>query len=425
LCVVTETGRRCSCPHGLQLEAGGERSCLEPPTCDATQFTCNSGTCLPLHFQCDGSPDCDDRSDEENCEQCLDKCVRTGECITAAMRCNGVSECEDGTDERGCQPCEPLMYACVTGGTCILPTQLCNNHADCPGGDDERGCSNGTEGGLRTTHHATIRWELIIVVLVILGFVVALIIIVVLVKRKRQPFTESQDVFLACKPLANGTSAGASSAYTATAPPTAPPTHTHIATTKTSLTGYTGPTGSSTSPGMYDRERLTGASSNSSGLLSQHYPYETLNPPPSPVTERGDNSSVFSASSSLPPSSYTSAAAAAAAGRKRGAMRGRYVHLPPLPTPCSTDVCEDSEVDDDATPLRSRTRNRMPGAARNGGIDYDSADSFTGYSASHPPPCPTPRSQYFSDPSCPPSPLTERSFNPYPPPPSPVGTSDC
>ena len=296
---------------------------------------------------------------------------------------------------------------------------MCDGHADCPGAVDEEGCNHSNspipQHGVNTTS-----WKLMIVGIVIFAIVVGLVIIIYLVKRKRQPLTESQDVFLACKPLSNAALASASG-YTATATTSAPPHHPSQA--KTSISGYTGPTG--TCSNTYDRDRLTGASSNSSGLLSQHYPYETLNPPPSPVTER-DGSSLYSAASSiLPPSSYTSSRPHRQHHRNGGGPRGRYTHIPPLPTPCSTDVCDDSEsYADDVTPLRRGAGVSVVTARNhiNGGIDYDS-DSFA--YPPHPPPCPTPRSQYFSDPSCPPSPLTERSFNPYPPPPSPVGTSEC
>ena len=36
-------------------------------TCDPErEFTCNSSECISLHWLCDGYPDCDDRSDEDN-----------------------------------------------------------------------------------------------------------------------------------------------------------------------------------------------------------------------------------------------------------------------------------------------------------------------------------------------------------------------
>lgn len=101
---------------------------------------------------------------------------------------------------------------------------------------------------------------------------------------------------------------------------------------------------------------------SSSSLLC--YPRETLNPPPSPAT--------------------TSDSTRRAESRYRPYRHYRAMNQPPPPTPCSTDVCDESDY------------------------RYDS-DPF--------PPPPTPA------PSCPPSPSSRSStyFNPLPPPPSPSG----
>lgn len=138
----------------------------------------------------------------------------------------------------------------------------------------------------------------------------------------------------------------------------------------------------------YDRSRLTGASSSGSSSTppAAGYPRETLNPPPSPVT---DPRSVCAESHCC--SAYS-------VGSRRPYRHYRAINQPPPPTPCSTDVCDESDS--------------YPCVASRLGSEYDS-DPF--------PPPPTPRSHYLSDElSCPPSPSTERSyFNPLPPPPSP------
>lgn len=82
-------------------------------------------------------------------------------------------------------------------------------------------------------------------------------------------------------------------------------------------------------------------------------------------------------------------------------------NIPPPPTPCSTDVCEDSEPIPQTHHKHTR---RKKGYAKVPNIDPVNVGTEP-----YPPP-PTP--QYLSD-SCPPSPSTGRScFNPYPPPPS-------
>lgn len=43
---------------------------VSEPTCDAGEFSCDSGHCIPSSYRCDGEPDCGllDNSDEEGCE---------------------------------------------------------------------------------------------------------------------------------------------------------------------------------------------------------------------------------------------------------------------------------------------------------------------------------------------------------------------
>lgn len=126
----------------------------------------------------------------------------------------------------------------------------------------------------------------------------------------------------------------------------------------------------------YDRCHITGASSSTNGSSLACYPRETLNPPPSPAT------TAASTRGSSPTSRY------------RPYRHYRSINQPPPPTPCSTDVCDESDCN---YPSRSR---------------YD-AGPF--------PPPPTPRSHCHSE-SCPPSPSSRSStyFSPLPPPPSPV-----
>lgn len=129
---------------------------------------------------------------------------------------------------------------------------------------------------------------------------------------------------------------------------------------------------------------LIGASSSTRGSSAGGYPQETLNPPPSPATIV---SSTRCSSSN--------------ASRYKPYRHYRSINQPPPPTPCSTDVCDES---DSNYPARYR---------------YES-EPF--------PPPPTPRSIYHSDAamSCPPSPSSRSStyFSPLPPPPSPVPWED-
>lgn len=160
----------------------------------------------------------------------------------------------------------------------------------------------------------------------------------------------------------------------------------------------------------YDRNNLTGASSTSSACtVISTYPREPLNPPPSPVTER----SLFSlrsrgyCDSVMTPSTCPS-------------HRHYRAHMPPPPTPVSTDA--ESSIHQ---PLH-RYHRKSHGPRSKKSKRYVCNDTTYDLDIFAPPP--TPNTNYlseathFSDHECPPSPtVTERSyFHPYPPPPSPV-----
>ena len=96
-------------------------------------------------------------------------------------------------------------------------------------------------------------------------------------------------------------------------------------------------------------------------------------------------------------------------------------NIPPPPTPCSTDVCEDSE------PYVKTPHHQKHHATRRkrGNKYYTNVTNFDiTYEPEPYPPPPTPIMSDNNYESCPPSPSTERSFfNPYPPPPSPATDS--
>ncbi len=115
-------------------------------------------------------------------------------------------------------------------------------------------------------------------------------------------------------------------------------------------------------------------------------------------------------------------------------------NIPPHPTPCSSDVCDDSvtyaatcpppvihaKLSHGHHPFHHHHHHHQKHTRRKKGKYYTNVSNLDlNYDREPYPPPPTPRSQLSDNyESCPPSPSTERSFyNPFPPPPSPATDS--
>ncbi len=154
ICSVAPPGNitECRCPYGQGLKlANNERTCVPITSrCNATQFTCGNGNCIPKRYVCDGSRHCSDNSDESLNYCAFHKCqpsefrCRNGRCISMPERCDKVDQCGDNSDELNCvyPTCNVQTEFQCKNFKCIPLASRCNGVIDCNDGNstDEVGC---------------------------------------------------------------------------------------------------------------------------------------------------------------------------------------------------------------------------------------------------------------------------------------------
>ena len=325
----------------------------------------------------------------------------------------------DGSDEKDCPPCNQYSFECVVDKSCIPVSKICNNHHDCSDGSDEIQCENGLNIA-RDIHRSTSAQY---TVGVVVGAVAMLFIFIfVWFACRRRGYEagivmqlDSRNSTMMTKP---------SQSYDTTLP------HSY----RGQASGTTCVSGISDSIRFYDRNHITGASSSSSAVTQ--YPHETLNPPPSPVTDR----SLMGCGSSATDSTVM----------PYRPQKCRRAIAPPPTTPCSTDI-----ADDDSSYTHLPVNRHYHASNHKHKHRPKHKQSTYRYNTMAPDPyCDTSDSIYspvntrhttngigrpgvmggarrdpFFSPDCgsvySPSLSTERSFfNPLPPPPSPEATSD-
>ncbi|KAF7688737.1 complement component C9 [Silurus meridionalis] len=69
-------GQRCIEPIGEEQLCTPATECVEdpPPVCSSNEFVCKSGLCIKSRLVCNGDSDCDDASDEDDCEKMRSPC---------------------------------------------------------------------------------------------------------------------------------------------------------------------------------------------------------------------------------------------------------------------------------------------------------------------------------------------------------------
>ncbi|GFO21981.1 chloride intracellular channel protein 1, partial [Plakobranchus ocellatus] len=101
--------------------------------CTSEYFQCRSRECVPLKYKCDLIADCDDKSDEENCEdsECKHQQCADGTCLPRSWFGDGQQDCEDFTGTNGFEH-HTCMFIC-NRTECVTEEQLHNGVQDCHG----------------------------------------------------------------------------------------------------------------------------------------------------------------------------------------------------------------------------------------------------------------------------------------------------
>ncbi len=107
--------------------------------CLTNQFTCGDGTCILIHYHCDGIVDCPDSTDELSCEHACQLTGASKDTANGAFSQTHRKDCFKACFPEICT-CLELYLHCEKSTMCVPASKLCDGHADCPESEDEMFC---------------------------------------------------------------------------------------------------------------------------------------------------------------------------------------------------------------------------------------------------------------------------------------------
>lgn len=246
-----------------------------------------------------------------NCPSCRADQFRckSGECIDKNFVCDGTTHCDDGYDEATCCK-QPHDFQCPSNQVCITSDLVCDGWEHCADGADEAKelCDSPLN---RKTAPNSDKKVLIIVVVVLVIMIVFIVYILQICRAKFNDNIREPKEDQASAPLSPGN------------------LNKNLRLSKITSAADAVRLSTINSRNSYDRNHITGASSsttNGSSLIG--YP---SNPPPSPATTTAGST----LHNNYPYKHY------------------KIINQPPPPTPCSTDVCDES--DSNYTPISNKS----------------------------------------------------------------------